>query len=166
MRASDLDWTAIARFTPSEWPAGVLDQMSARVILALDSARNALPESHQLRPSPVAGAHVRLTGTSRHSTRNGQRLSDATDFFCDWSHAARVLQALRRVPEIGGIGIYTDMVWGGVDGDRCMFHIDCRPDRLEWVGWRQSRRDAIQYVYLSHEPARYHAILSQRGGWQ
>lgn len=166
MKASDLDWGEVPNFSLHEWPSGVLDQMDARVIRALANARLALPPSHKLNPSPVAAAHVRATGASRHSTQGGHRLSDATDFFCDWAHASRTLQSLRRTPEIGGIGIYTDMIFSGKEGDRCMFHIDCRPERLEWVGWRQSRRDPINYVYLAGDPIEYHLVLAERGRWE
>lgn len=164
MKASDLNWAEVPNFGAREWPSGVLDQMSAGVIRALANARQTLPGSHRIDPSPVAGAHVRPTGSSRHSTRGGARLSDATDFYTDWDYAAAVLAALRRVPEIGGIGIYTDMMWSGQEGDRAMFHIDTRPDRLEWVGWRESRRDPIQYVYLHRDPERYHQIIAMRWG--
>lgn len=153
---------AVPFFTEDEWPAGVLENMNATVILALSKARQAVPASHRMDPSPVPGSHVRKSGTSRHSTFGG-RLSDATDFFTDWAHAWDVHAALQRIPEIGGIGFYTDMMYRGTEGDRAMFHIDTRPERLNWVGWRTDRHSPTVYVYQHRDPLRYHHILATRG---
>lgn len=164
MRAAELNWSNIRRLSPTEWPRGVLEHMGARVILALSDARDALPPSHAFMPSPVVGGHVRTTGNTanRHYAGNG-RLSDATDFFVAWPHAWDVLTELQRHPNIGGIGIYTDMMLRGVPGDYCMFHIDMRPNRLLWVGWRESREQPTQYVYHNSAPRMYHRLLYERG---
>ena len=162
MRASELNWQEIPNFSPGEWPAGVLEQMDARVIQVLAAVRQRLPRTHRMDPSPVPGAHVRATGTSRHSTQGG-RLSDATDFFMDWQHAWDALIALQAEPRIGGLGIYTDMMWSGREGDRCMFHIDTRPERVEWVAWRVSRDTPTVYVNKARDPLEYHRIIASRG---
>jgi hypothetical protein len=137
--------------------------MDARVIMALIDAREALPASHAFTPSPVPEGHVRLTGNpaSRHYAGNG-RLSDATDFFVAWPHAWDVLTELQG-QHYGGIGIYTDMMLRGVPGDYCMFHIDLRPNRLLWVGWRDGRDQPTQYVYHNRDPLTYHRLLAERG---
>jgi len=136
--------------------------MDKSIINTLSKARNVLPSLYSFYPSPVYGAHVRTVGTSRHSTQGGERLSDATDFFVEWKHAWKALEELRRIPEIGGLGIYTDMMFKGVEGDYCMFHIDNRPERIEWVSWRTDRNDSNKYVYLHSDPIMYHNILVDR----
>ena len=168
MKASALDWgrDVTHRISPNEFPAGVLDHMDAQVILVLSDLREdvGLP----LMPSPIYGAHVRQTGGSRHSIDGGSRLSDATDFFCSWGAAWKYLDAARRHPQIGGIGIYTDMLFNprGLtpnEGDWAMIHIDLRPAHLEWVGWREDRNSKLKYVSLQNDPLDYHRILAERG---
>lgn len=138
-----------------EFPPGVIEQMDPRILAALSDLRNevGLP----LYPSPVYGAHIRERGTSRHSVEGG-RLSDATDFFCRWDAAWKYLDAARRHPDIGGIGIYTHTIYrAALPGDWAMMHIDLRPDTLEWVC---HQRPGI-YVYLQSEPLKYHRILGE-----
>lgn len=168
MKASALDWgrDVTHRISPNEFPAGVLDHMDAQVILVLSDLREdvGLP----LMPSPIYGAHVRQTGGSRHSIDGGSRLSDATDFFCSWGAAWKYLDAARRHPQIGGIGIYTDMLFNprGLtpnEGDWAMIHIDLRPAHLEWVGWREDRSKPTQYIYLARSPLDYYKTLAERG---
>ena len=166
--ASKLDWPKqVTRFlSTSEFPAGALDQMDARIILALSDLRKKVGEP--LYPSPVLGAHVRHSGSSRHSINGGTRLSDATDFFCSWSAAWRYLDAARRHPEIGGIGIYTDMVFnprGATPGlgDWAMIHIDGRAGVAEWIGWRKGQSAPIRYASLQRDPLEYHRLLAERG---
>jgi hypothetical protein len=159
--ASAIDWSLIHRLSPDEWPDGVLERMDGRVIQALGLIRSQIPDSHEIIPSPVPGAHVRDTGTSRHSTA-GNRLSDATDVFMAWPHVWAALQIARRTAWIGGIGLYTDMMLRGREGDYAMLHIDLRPQRLEWVAWRKSRNHPTQYVYLHADPLKYHRIIGNR----
>src|SRR5690606_22508547 len=123
-------WTLYPNFSPSEWPAGVLANMDARLIPALQRART--ESGVRVKPSPVPGAHVRATGPSRHSIQGGARLSDATDLFIPggWSDALAFWQAAQRDPEIGGIGLYINRQWGG---PMPMIHIDLRPQRLLWL---------------------------------
>lgn len=168
MNANELDWGAA--ITPNigkaEFPAGVLASMSAGVVLALSDLRKTVGKS--LFPSPVYAAHVRHTsGNSRHETKGGTRLSDATDFFCSWDAAPAYLEAAKAHPGIGAVGIYTDMVFrGSYEGDYAMLHIDMRErdETLVWVGWRESRRHPTQYVYQYRQPDQYANILRARGG--
>lgn len=162
--ATALDWSRIHRLTPGEWPAGVLERMDGRVIEALSDIRKALPDPYAIIPSPVGGAHVRTSGSvlSRHYVGDG-RLADATDFFMQWDHVWLALQVAQQHPDIGGIGIYTDAMLRGQEGDYAMVHIDLRPQRLQWVAWRQDRDHPTEYVYLLTDPLRYHRILAERG---
>lgn len=162
MRASDGDWSGIRRFVPGEFPAGVLDLMDFEVIRVLSEIRDRLPASHALVPSPVAGAHVRPSGNSRHSNTGG-RLSDATDFFVRWEHAWDAWAAILRHPEVGGAGIYPNMTWGGVAGDRAMFHIDLRPNRIMWVGYRDATQQGTRYAFLHSDPRTFHRVLAVLG---
>lgn len=159
MRASELDFNTIKNFLAHEWPEGVLEHMEADVIRVLQSIRFAA--GYPVIPSPVPGAHVRHSYSgSRHSTKNGTRLSDATDFYCEWPHAQRVWHTILGHPGVGGAGIYTDMMLRGTEGDACMFHIDLRPTRVVWVAWRQDRNSPMNYVYDKAEQQR---ILQERG---
>lgn len=163
MKAIDLDWNAIARFSKSEWPSGALEQMDARVILALSVMRDSLPNDHAIKPSPIIGAHVRQHGTSRHSTQGGTRLSDATDFYIPggWKQALAAWQEAQRVEDIGGIGIYLNRWLGSPDAITPMMHIDTRPNRLLWVC-----HDGIggeEYVYLHSNPRRFFTLLAEVG---
>ena len=160
--AADLNWNQIPRFSPNEFPPGVLTRMDPSVILTLSDIRTALPDNAFITPSPVPGAHVRDRGTIRHGTDHGRRLSNATDFFMDWGHAWAAWQVILANPNVGGAGIYPDMLWGGQQGARCMFHIDTMPQRMVWVGYRLTPSDSTRYVYLHHEPLKFHKIIAER----
>ena len=167
INALSLDWDKeiTPRIRQHEFPAGVLEHMDANVILALSDIRTEV--GRPLLPSPVFGAHVRHSVTgSRHSTRDGQRLSDATDFFVAWEDAWAYLETAERHPNINGIGIYTDMLFrDGPEGTWAMIHIDCRPENLkaDWVGWRESRFHKMTYVSKQNNLAKYNRILNTRG---
>lgn len=170
--ALSLDWAQIQRFSPTEWPAGVLEHMDARVIQALVRIRNTLPRDASFIPSPVPEAHVRHRARSpgtlngdRHSTDLGRRLVDATDFFVDWRWAWAAWEAILADPEVGGAGIYTDMIFGGTPRGRCMFHIDCRPNRVMWVGWRDAPVAGVplKYTFWHSEPRHFMQLLVNRG---
>ena len=165
--ALSLDWATdvTPRIRQSEFPAGVLEHMDARIIQALSHLRTVVGKP--LYPSPVFGAHIRHSiSNSRHSTRNGNRLADATDFFVAWEDAWAYLEAAEAHPDINGIGIYTDMLFGpGAEGTWAMIHIDCRPadSKLDWVGWREDRFHKLKYVYKQNSVAEYNRILNTRG---
>ena len=159
MNAAQLDWKAIDRFSADEWPDGVLDRMDPQVIQTLANIRNKLPDDHAMIPSPVPAAHVRTTGESRHSTQGGKRLSDATDVFMSWRHVWRAWMWAQRCVSVGGLGIYTDMKYSGEVGAMAMLHIDCRQDRVVWVG---HGRDPVEYTYLVREPIKFHRIIGER----
>ena len=164
MRATELDWNLVRRFHPREWPDGVLDHMHASIILALAAVRDRLPADHAMHPSPVPGAHVRdRTSGSRHSTRGGERLSDATDLYMLWRHVWAAYALALRSPSIGGLGIYTDMLWDGEQGKLAMMHFDTRPERIMWVGWRETPDDPMQYVYWHDNPLDFCRVLAERG---
>ena len=159
MNAAQLAWSGFRHFDPDEWPYGVLESMDPQIIQTLANIRNKLPDDHAMIPSPVPAAHVRTTGDSRHSTRRGERLSDATDVFMHWRHVWRAWMWAQRCVSVGGLGIYTDMKYNGEVGAMAMLHIDCRQDRVVWVG---HGRDPVEYTYLVREPIKFHRIISER----
>lgn len=163
MNARDMEWGEIPRFSPEEWPEGVLEHMSPRIIHTLSAIRHALPASHVITPSPIARAHVRHEeGGSRHCTNGRDRLSDATDVFMEWPHVWAAWIAAQRVMRVGGLGLYTDMVWAGQQGRKAMLHIDTRPERLVWVAWRKDRESPMHYVYENTDPIGFHRIIAER----
>lgn len=152
MKASELDWSNIKRFKPGEWPAGVLEHMDARIITVLSEIRDTLPAGHGMQPSGLAEAHVRHDGTSRHSTQGGARLSDATDFFMQWSTVWDAWRAVQAHPAVGGLGVYLDSITG-----RPFMHIDLRPDRMLWV------RHKGVYTYHHRDPIKFFRVLADHG---
>ena len=163
-----IDWAETTRFDPDEWPmiesgehAGdsVLAHMSPAVIEALVDLRDALPADHVINPSPVWQAHVRYSGTSRHSLELGgsARHSDATDVFLAWRHVWLAWALAQRIQDIGGIGLYLDTHLDGKS--RPMLHIDTRPERLLWV--RYTIQGEPRYVYLHREPATFFSVIAK-----
>lgn len=165
VRAIDGDWSELASedITAEEFPEGVLEWLDFEVIKVLALARK-LSVAPMI-PSPVAEAHVRHEGNSQHSTKNKTRLSKGVDFFCRWKDAASIMEILRAIPEVGGLGIYTNMTFRGVVGGHAMIHMDLRKRRLEWVGWKVEPSNDLRYAYLAREPKRYHSILHEQAGW-
>ena len=143
MKAAELDWDELPNFSPSEWPDGVLSQLSGELILCVQEVRL---HTGPLYPSPVPGAHVREYGTSRHSTNGGQRLSNATDLFLAWRHVSDAVAEALAHPDIHGIGLYDAMRFrGGEPGDWAMLHLDTRPahDAACWLG---EGREPVRYT--------------------
>lgn len=140
----------IPQLQPHEWPDGVIDQMSPRILMTAVRLRQ--DSGVTMIPSPIPEAHVRQSGGSRHSTKGGLRLSDATDFFIPSRPDAiiRLLQAAQRIPEIGGLGIYWDTK------PSVMIHIDGRPERIEWL------RVGGAYIYLHRDPSMYYAEMASQ----
>lgn len=167
--AASIDWSRIERFSPNEWPTDVLQYMTGRIIYTLSDVRNALPRSHSMHPSPIHNAHVRhrnrnpgaLNG-DRHSTQNGRRLSDATDFFMNWDTVWDAWLELLREPRIGGLGIYLDNFYNSNGKTRPMIHIDGREQRVVWACHKDSS-GRHQYTYLHAEPLKFHEIIAERG---
>jgi hypothetical protein len=161
--AADLDWSRIARFSPQEWPARVLERMDGRLINVVSDVRNRLPRDHSMTPSPLARAHVREHGGSRHSTNAGARLSDATDLFMQWHTVWAAWRECLREPRIGGLGLYVDSYMGDPDRTRPMLHIDLRPERVMWVCWRVHETADQTYTYHHLDPTTFHRVLAERG---
>lgn len=154
MRATELDWSKIVFFSPGEWPDGTLEHMSAELIQVLDEIRQSLPPRHGMQPSGLYESHVRHTdGNSRHETKSGTRLSDATDFFMQWSTVWTAWLLAQRNPKVGGIGIYFDSITG-----RPFMHIDLRPERMLWV------RDQGKYTYFHKNPTEFFKVLASNRG--
>ena len=153
MKASEANWGSIQFFDPSEFPQGTLEHMDFRVIEVLNRLRIAVGGS--LFPSPVFGAHVRHQGNSRHSTQEMSRLVDATDFFVSQGLAQRAYREALKIPEIGGLGVYTDMMFRGQQWP--MMHIDLRPERMLWVGVGRP----LTYIYEHRNWERYYKKLAE-----
>lgn len=160
---AELDWSAIPRFSPGEWPEGVLAHMEGRLIRVLADVRGRLPATHAMTPSPLVRAHVREHGSSRHSTNGGKRLSDATDVFLQWHTIWDAWREALREPRIGGLGIYVDTFMGDPNATRPMLHIDLRPERVMWVCWRVHETADPTYTYHHLDPNTFHRILAERG---
>lgn len=147
MRASELDFSKIRWFSRSEWPKGTLFRMDERILLGLFDIRE-IADS-EMHPSPVYQAHVRNeTSSSRHSLLQGERLSDATDFFCRWEDSPQIARAIIDHRDLRGYGFYTDMRYSRESSTRYgMFHIDTRPrGPVCWIG---EGREPVRYVYLT-----------------
>lgn len=153
MKAIDIDWSKVKRFSPSEWPEGVLEHMDGSVITALSMLRDSLPAGHSMRPSPLARAHVRASGSSRHSIEGG-RLADATDVFMDWDTIMDAWLVALRLGEIGGVGLYFDTHLNHKPTP--MLHIDTRPGvKLTWV-----RADGV-YHYFHKNPVDFFEVVAE-----
>ena len=159
MNAANFDFSPFP-IKASEFPAGVLNHMEHGIIALLCDLRVAA--GVPFIPSPIRGAHIRDSGNSQHSIKGGTRLSTATDFYVSWKSARAVYDLLLADPRVKGLGIYTDMMLYGVQGDMCMFHIDTRPNQLRWVGWRPDTKTPLRYVYNQAEMDR---ILTERAKW-
>ena len=149
-------------FSRDEFPGDVLRHMDPAVIAALVEIRQTAGVA--IYPSPVYGAHVRHDSSgSRHSTHGGTRKSDATDCFVAWSDWWTLWPVIQRASAVGGIGLYTEMHFRGDDmGQWAMFHIDCRPKRIVWLGYRDDAGDSLSYIYEAREPRRYYSELAER----
>lgn len=136
-------------FAPTEWPDGTLCHMS------FDLFNNGVFPLRELSgvpmwPSSLFDAHVRGEGNSRHSTKLGTRLSDATDLHV--STIARMLtvwEAAHRIDAIGGIGMYFNT-------NTPMVHIDMRPDRLVWLCTQDG-----EYVYRCNDIVKFYKVLAE-----
>lgn len=150
-QATMVEWPR--EFSPGEWPEGALEKMDAAVLEELFAVRSA--SGIPMRPSGLLAAHVRERGNSRHSTRGGERLSDATDINVGTLDGlASVFRHAQRRERIGGIGLYFDT-------NEPMFHIDCRATRLVWL------RHNGEYHYEVNDPAHFYGLLGKLlGGGQ
>ncbi len=165
MTAAQLNFNG-QRFSPEEWPEGVLSQMSQGVVAALFDVRNNLPAYAGLYPSPVARAHVRSeASTSRHSTLNGSRLSDATDFFVRKEHFHLVFREILRHRKIQGFGVYNNALYRGTREDYFMIHIDTRPhhEAMLWAADKEEGDFKYTYHSITAAPQKYFRLLGKMG---
>ena len=151
---SKIDWTLTKNFKASEWPGRVTRKMEPSLFHELFSLRNEVPDWCGMIPSPLAEAHVRAEGSSRHSTKGNTRLSDATDLFVSWKALWPIFNEAQR-HSFGGIGLYLDTHLGGKDMP--MIHLDMRSDRLIWVRYKGV------YYYYNNDPIEFFRILSTYG---
>lgn len=146
-----IDWSRTTHFKPSEWPAGTLERMEPELLHAVFELRKRCGAS--MIPSPLYDAHVRTTGTSRHSTQGGKRLSDATDIFVtSWPGVWKAWNEALKLP-FGGIGLYADTQLGK---PMPMLHLDMRPERVMWV-----RHSKTEYVYFNNNPMAFFAAINK-----
>lgn len=140
-----INW--IPQLQPHEWPAGVIEHMNPelfnKVVIPLRQKSGV-----SMTPSPLVEGHVRQDGTSRHSTKNGTRLSDATDLFIPSTKQAvfSILRHAQSVPA-GGIGLYFDTQ------PSTMVHVDMRSQRLLWL------RVNGEYIYEANNPEFFYQTL-------
>lgn len=154
-RAVDIvNWPS--KFTVNDWPKGVLEHMSAKFIeecLFVLRDKSRVP----MWPSSLYGAHVRETGTSRHSIEGG-RLSDATDMHVSSvANMLKVMSVAETIDRIGGIGIYFNT-------NSPMFHIDSREDRLVWLCYKNDKNDRNEkpkYLYRENDYVKFYAKLGE-----
>ena len=100
-------------------------------------------------PSQLFDAHVRPSGNSRHSTEDGERLSDATDMHVKTiEQMLAAMNAAEQINEIGGIGIYFNT-------NTPLIHIDMRPTRLVWVCTRNG-----EYIYRENNRSKFYQVLT------
>ena len=157
MQASKMEWEkkVHSALKADEWPEGVLDNMDEGIILAMSELRGVT--GAPMWPSPIPRAHVRKSGNSMHSTKEGTRLSMATDFFIHWHDFLNVYTQAIRHPEIAGVGFYNAMRFRSEEpGEWCMVHIDLREDDLWWIG---AGREPVDYVYWDSRPVKYAELL-------
>jgi len=149
------NWSITDRFKRSEWPGDAADRLDPILMHAVFRLRDRVPSWCAMTPSPLYEGHIREKGGgSRHSTKGGERLSDATDLFLpSWKAAFLVWQEAQQM-RFGGIGLYTDTVLGGEPTP--MLHLDMRPGRLMWV-----RDETHGYVYFAANPRLFFEILSK-----
>ena len=160
--ALSIDWDKIHNFSQSEFPDGVLEYMAPVVISSLSEVRSNLPSDYAMFPSPLARAHVRHeVSKSQHSTHQGTRLANATDFFILKKHLPRVYMEVTKHPKINGCGFYKGSTYRGNGDDWVMVHIDCRPahEKLFWVADKASGR--YKYTYITSNPKKYFEILME-----
>jgi hypothetical protein len=140
----------IPELQPTEWPTGTIEKMDPKILNAAIDLR--IESGVSMTPSPIYKGHVRQNGNSRHSIKEGKRLSDATDFFVksDVKSIYRIIQSIKNIPEIRGWGVYFDTK------PSVMFHIDCRPDCLNWL------RINGKYIYAVNDPSLYYYELAKQ----
>jgi hypothetical protein len=140
----------IPELQPTEWPNGTIEKMDPKILKAAIALRT--ESGIPMTPSPIYKGHVRQNGNSRHSIKEGKRLSDATDFFVksDVKSIYKIIQSISTVLEIRGWGVYFDTK------PSVMFHIDCRPDCLEWI------RVNGKYIYAVNNPSLYYSELAKQ----
>lgn len=172
MKASELDFSKIDKLSYNEYPVGVLDRMSSKIIELQAKIRSLSPDFVMI-PSPVFGAHVRDSSKSAHSTSwdgaPNSRLSTATDFYTSWSAVPKIWEWAQSVPELGGFGLYLDTFYDGVS--RPLFHIDTmesRGQRLVWLRYCRyntfhvpGKKKDSKYVYQSTDWGKFHTVLAE-----
>jgi len=149
MKAANIR-TWIKAFKLTDWPQGVLDCMDAAIIkfgVFVLREKSGIP----MWPSSKPDAHIRPEGNSRHSTKGGERLSDATDMHVKThKQMVQLMGVAESIEYIGGIGIYFDT-------STPLIHIDGRPQRLVWI-----RTDQGEYVYRENDPVKFYHVLSEQ----
>jgi hypothetical protein len=138
------------KFSPGDWPEGVLDCMDAAIIVnGVFPLRD--KSGVPMWPSSLFEAHIRTEGNSRHSTQGGTRYSDATDMHVKtYAQMILLMGVAESIEYIGGIGIYFDT-------ETPLIHIDGRPQRLVWI-----RTDEGDYVYRENDPVIFYKVLFEQ----
>jgi hypothetical protein len=138
---------------PEEWPQGTLEHMDS--YLFTDCVFPLRKKSRiPMSPSSLYGAHVRHDDSgSRHSTKEGTRLVDATDVHVSSnSRMVALMNYAESIPTIGGIGIYFDT-------NTPLVHIDRRPNRLVWLCYKEDGKRV--YLYRENDPIKFYKKLGE-----
>lgn len=149
MKASEITlWHP--KFSPSDFPDGVLELMDARVLTDLVFP---LRQSSKIPMwgSALFEAHVRMSGNSMHSIeRTG--LSNATDLHCKtYKQMIQLMDEAEQMPKVGGVGIYFDTKTPMIHLDR----FDVRGKKLTWL-----RTINGDYVYKQNDPIAFYKSLT------
>ena len=162
MKASELifkeDYPNFPEFEKYRIP---LDRVDANLIVVLQRLRTISGVPVYPSPDPEGWARTRGDKESRHYSIG--RLSDAGDIFPARGYCIDLFLRAQELPEIGGIGIYSDT--RGPDGNPWpMIHIDLRPhDRTRTI-W--TRTGAIYgrkgtYFNLSADNFHFNQVLNE-----
>lgn len=139
-----IDWSSIKHFRPGEFGTGV-DSIDPRVILAADAMRANL--GSPLMVSPAMGSTARFDGNTSSQHYAVGRRATALDLMPTMATLDDALEAARKVPAIGGIGVYPTAQ------PRPLIHIDVRARKpngavFEWMGLRDSPDEPWQYAAI------------------
>lgn len=114
--AASIDWSRIPDFSPGEFH-GELSRLDAGVVFALQKLRDRIG---RIIISPVGSEAIARKKPGTWHDVTGGKLSKAIDIMPIDSSLEELYQAVKTIPEIGGVGVYPD--WLPYPGA----HIDLR----------------------------------------
>lgn len=157
--ASNLDWSRIRFFTPSEFPEKELDFLNKYVVEELDKVREGI--GIPIFISPVKGGVVRFDPTSKslHASNENSPLAQAVDVFIPQSQTLSlptIITTVLGLSRFRGLGIYFDTSYEGVP---CiMLHLDLRHIPLLWFCPPKEQGIPRKYLYSSVEKSYFKSL--------